>query len=722
MTKRWITSLVSGVALAGLTLSSVLPAWAQQAPDKSGPGVTRVSIVQGQVVVQRGDSNKQVAAAVNAPLLPGDYISTGANSRGELQFDGATAVRLGGNVQARITNDDPNNRQLQLADGTVEVGLVHGSGPVQVDTPSVTVRARDIGDYRISIGRDGSSWVTARRGSAEVVTPQRTYTLESGRTLVARGSASNPSLTYTSEVGYDSFDDFNAKRDQTMVAALDASPNLNPDIAGYDNLGAYGQWQDVSGYGNVWVPNQSSDWAPYSNGSWSWEDGYGWTWVDNEPWGWAPYHYGNWFYANGYGWAWDPPAYNAYPAWSPALVGFFGFGVGGPGWGVSVGFGYPNIGWYPIAPYAPFYPWWPGWAWSGLGWGWGGWGCCGWGFGNVVNVTHITNIYRYFPHGGVHGVSINNFRNGTVSGHGFTVNQGNIGSHVGEIHGAVPVSPTRNSLGFGHGSVSSPMHLSAAFNSPRFASADRALSGRASFDDQQHAVSRAINANHDSAPVSHANTDRGAVNDRGTAAAGRESAGSDPWQRFDQARGTTTRGSDVRADDARANDVRANDDRGQAESGSWGRFAQSRGDSYMRNQSFSRSESSGRDGGSYRSDSYGGSYRNDSYGGSSYRGGNPYQSSSRNSYPSYARGSNSSYSRGSYPSYSRGSSPSYSRGSYPSYSRGSYPSYGSGAYRGGGYSAPRSGGYSAPHQSGGGGGHPSGGGGGGGGGHGHPPR
>jgi FecR protein len=300
---RWFTSLISAVALIGVTFSSALPAPAEQAPDKSGPGVTRVSIVQGSVVVQRGDSNKQVAAVVNAPLLPGDYVSTGQNSRSELQFDGSTAVRLGGNVQARITNDNPNNRQLQLADGTIEVGLVRNTGMVTVDTPSASVRSDQAGDYRIAIGRDGSSWVTTRRGSAEVVTPQRTYTLESGRTLVARGSASNPSITYASEIGYDSFDDFNAMRDQAMVAALNASPNLNPDIAGYDNLGAYGQWQDVSGYGQVWVPDQSSSWSPYANGSWTWEDGYGWTWVAAEPWGWAPYHYGNWFYANGYGWA-----------------------------------------------------------------------------------------------------------------------------------------------------------------------------------------------------------------------------------------------------------------------------------------------------------------------------------------------------------------------------------------------------------------------------------
>ena len=60
---------------------------------------------------------------------------------------------------------------------------------------------------------------------------------------------------------------------------LNANPNLNPDIAGYDNLGAYGQWHDVAGYGKSWVPQQSPNWAPYSNGSWTWEGGYGWTWV-----------------------------------------------------------------------------------------------------------------------------------------------------------------------------------------------------------------------------------------------------------------------------------------------------------------------------------------------------------------------------------------------------------------------------------------------------------
>jgi hypothetical protein len=707
MTSKRITSLLSGFALIGVIFSSALPASAEQAPNKNGPGVARVSVVQGSVVVQRGDSNKQVAAVVNAPLIPGDYVSTSGTARGELQFDGTTAVRLGGNVQARITNDDPHNRQLQLADGTIVVGLLRDAGQVQVDTPSVTVRTTRAGDYRVSIGRDGSTWVTTRRGEAEIVTPQQTYTLDSGRTLVAHGSASDPSVTYATEVGYDSFDDFSAKRDQTMVAALNASPNLNPDIAGYDNLGAYGQWHDVAGYGQAWVPDQGSNWSPYGSGSWTWEGGYGWTWVGNEPWGWAPYHYGNWTYANGYGWAWVPPAYNAYPAWSPALVGFFGFGLnfGGPGWGVSLGvgdsgygygnpgygygypgFAYPYIGWYPVPPYTAFYPWWPGWAWNGYGWGWGG-GCCGWGT-RVVNVTRITNIYRYFPHGGIHGVRVGDFRHGTISGRTFIVNRERVGNRVGMIHGAVPVTPGRENLGFGGRSISAPVSFSRTFDSPRFASANRAFAGRASFDEQQRAVSRAIEGSfHNNAPVSRESSGaRGTFGARGNAPVSRENlrgnVPADSWQRFNQTRGNEIRGGEIRASEPRVSGPRVSGPSTggrdgfaaqgsrieRAPSDSWGRFSQARGNVPV---------------------SYGdraAPARGVTYGTSPYERNNSY---SRQSYPSYTRESYPSYSRGSY-------------GSYPSYARGG--GYSAPRTYGGGYSAPRTygGGYSAPRSNGGG--------------------
>ncbi len=224
-----------------------------------------------------------------------------------------------------------------------------------------------------------------------------------------------------------------------MIAALDASPNLNPDIAGYDNLGAYGQWQDVAGYGQVLGSEPAAGWSPYGNGTWSWEDGYGWTWVGAEPWGWAPYHYGRWYYANGYGWAWHPPAYSATPAWSPALVGFFGFGAtfGGPGFGVSVGFGYPNIGWYPlhlsgrISVVSRL-------GLDGFGWGLRGCGCCGYG-GDGTRASSMSRTSQISTTGSRMAACTERW-SGTSSTERSPVtllrsNPHRISGHVGMIHG-----------------------------------------------------------------------------------------------------------------------------------------------------------------------------------------------------------------------------------------------------------------------------------------------
>ena len=744
MTSKWFTSVLCGAALVGVSLGSVVPVSADEAaPSKDGPGVARVSVLTGSAVVQRGDSNEQVKAVINAPLLPGDYISTAQTSRAELQFDGYTAVRLGGNVQARLTSDDPNNRQLQLADGTIEVGLVRDARSFDVDTPSVSVRSQQKGDYRVSITQDGSTWVTVRRGQVQIVTPQQNYDLQSGRTLVARGAASAPSISYTTALGFDSFDDFSAKRDQTMVAALDSSPNVSPDIAGYDNLSSYGQWQDVAGYGQAWVPNQSSGWAPYQNGSWTWEDGYGWTWVSADQWGWAPYHYGRWTYANNYGWAWVPPAYvgyyNTQAAWSPALVGFFGFGlsVGAAGFGVNVGFGgYPYVGWYPLAPYAPYYPWYPGWAWTGYGWGLPGYGV-GYGYGyrgwntRIVNVTNIHNYYGNFGHHGATGTLVGNFQHG--NGRLIAVNPKMI-SKMGTIQGAVPVTPGRENLRFASGSrgmVGAPVTMSKRFESPRFAT-NRALAARPAFEAQQRSVSAAIHGDtgRANAPVSRGNEMTGGNESRGSEMRGNESRGSldsnrtsaptSSWQRFNTDRGVQRGGAQGQSamngsqrndsnrgmsEGARStmntgtrstmNDGARNASQNRKPSDSWNRFSQERGSTSGGND---RGMQGSNDRGfSSRSQSFDSAPRNGSFGSSERQT----PADSRNSVPSYARGNGGG---GSYPSYARGnggggSYPSYARGngggraSYPSYSRGnggggSYPSYSRGSAGGGG-SAPR---------------------------------
>src|ERR1700704_6175045 len=66
------------------------------------PGVARISLIQGDVSVQRGDTGDWAAAALNQPVGGGDKISTGDGSRVELQLDHSNILRLGNKTQVKI--------------------------------------------------------------------------------------------------------------------------------------------------------------------------------------------------------------------------------------------------------------------------------------------------------------------------------------------------------------------------------------------------------------------------------------------------------------------------------------------------------------------------------------------------------------------------------------------------------------------------------------------
>src|SRR5579863_9900362 len=58
-------------------------------PEDLVRGVARISLMDGEVSVRRGDSGEWVAGVINAPLMTDDRIATGQNSRAEVQFDAA---------------------------------------------------------------------------------------------------------------------------------------------------------------------------------------------------------------------------------------------------------------------------------------------------------------------------------------------------------------------------------------------------------------------------------------------------------------------------------------------------------------------------------------------------------------------------------------------------------------------------------------------------------
>jgi uncharacterized protein DUF6600/FecR-like protein len=410
-------------------------------------GVARISFIHGDVSTQRGDSGESSAAALNAPLVSGDRVSTGDSSRTELQLDYANLLRLSDRSQANIATLTRTQIQVQVGQGLATYAVFKNSeADVEIDTPNVSIRpARSEGSYRILVASADETQILVRKGYAEISTPQGSTHVERGQLMIVRGTGNDTQYKVAEGGSRDGWDQWNDDRDRTIRNAQ-AWNRTNRYYVGSEDLDAYGHWRTVPDYGQVWVPSDvSADWAPYRSGRWVWEPGWGWTWVSYEPWGWAPYHYGRWFLYDS-AWVWWPgPVYQPYyrPIWAPAYVSFFGFGGG---FGFGVGFG--SIGWLPIGPCDPFYPWWGG-------------------YRSRFTTINIYNIHNYHGRGipplrrghlysnlrqasfngrirgGISAVGAHDFGRGRINARGISATEFRGGKVMA---GNLPVVPTRASL------------------------------------------------------------------------------------------------------------------------------------------------------------------------------------------------------------------------------------------------------------------------------------
>jgi Family of unknown function (DUF6600)/FecR protein len=386
--KSYPGSLATVLLAGALALGVGAAADAQQAPpDSQQPaqndqGAGRISFIHGDLSTQHSGSNDWAAATLNTPVVNGDHLSTGPDSRAEIQLDHANILRMSGQSTANVVNLSQNQIQVQVGQGLVNYDILKNNEiGAEIDTPNVAIRPQmGEGSYRIQVNSDGETIVDVRKGSAEISTPQGSTIVQRDQRITIEGNAESAQYQVSGAPGRDDWDKWNGDRDHTIESA-DSWRHTNPYYTGTQDLDAYGHWDEVPDYGAVWFPAAGSGWAPYRDGRWVYEPYYGWTWVSYEPWGWAPYHYGRWFvYGGNWGW-WPGPIYGGYrPIWAPAYVSFFGFGGGD--WGLSVGFGFGGgfgrVGWLPCGPGDRFYPW----------------------YGRGVDRVNVVNVYNNHDHRG----------------------------------------------------------------------------------------------------------------------------------------------------------------------------------------------------------------------------------------------------------------------------------------------------------------------------------
>jgi FecR protein len=388
------------------------PSYNTSAPEEKN-GVARISLIHGDVSTQRGDTGSWSAAALNAPVLAGDRVSTGDKARTEVQLDYANMLRLAEHSQANINTLNRSQIQIQLGRGMANYTVLRNSdADAEIDTPNVSIRTeKRESSFRILVTADDHTEVLVRKGEVEVTTPQGGTRVGQNQFITIQGAGEQAQYKIGEAPSRDDFDQWNADRDNMIRNSL-ARRKTNDYYVGSEDLDNRGTWSEVPDYGQVWRPTETDpDWAPYRNGRWVYEPYWGWTWVSYDDWGWAPYHYGRWMYING-GWGWWPGPVYAYPyyqpIWAPAYVSFFGWG-GGLGFGFGGGWG--SVGWLPLGPCDHFHPWWGRW----------GGGRFGEGRFNDFNRGGFAPL-----HGGTRFSNMNlamhdqHFRGGTtVSGRGF---------------------------------------------------------------------------------------------------------------------------------------------------------------------------------------------------------------------------------------------------------------------------------------------------------------
>ncbi len=315
--------------------------------------VMRVSLLRGEVSLKRAGNTEWESAKLNLPLVEGDTLTSGANSRLEIQLDAHNFIRVGANSVIQVITLRDEGVALSLSEGTATFRLArfdHEREYFEIDAPQSTIAAERRGLYRIDVDGRGSVRVAVRdEGRARVYSESSGFTLRDKKQARLYDVGGETDWEISSLSAFDEWDLWNDERERFLAERLryeNRERYYDRDVWGAEELDAYGDWQHTSQYGWVWRPhvtvvNHYHNWAPYRYGHWRWVSPYGWTWVADEDWGWAPYHYGRWVVYNN-NWCWAPRGYgyNYRRAWwRPALVAFVY---------IPTSHG-EHVAWYPLA-------------------------------------------------------------------------------------------------------------------------------------------------------------------------------------------------------------------------------------------------------------------------------------------------------------------------------------------------------------------------------------
>jgi len=301
MYKRRLRSIV-WTALAGALFA--LPAAAD-----SQARIVRLSDVQGRVQIDKNSGLGFENAFANLPITQGTELRTRENGRAEIEFEDGSTLRLTPNTTIQFSTLGVNDAgkhisTVDVVEGKAYVNWLGKSGDeFTLNVSREKIALKQAAHFRVA-SSSSIAEIASFKNDLEVSGPSGTVKVEK-KQMVTFSVNDNDQATVAKNFEEDTYDEW----DKQAIQYHDEYSKNNSTPYGYgsSDLGYYGGYTNVAGYGTLWQPYfAGAGWDPFMDGAWSWYPGMGYMWASAYPWGWMPYYYGNWIYAPGFGWGWQP--------------------------------------------------------------------------------------------------------------------------------------------------------------------------------------------------------------------------------------------------------------------------------------------------------------------------------------------------------------------------------------------------------------------------------
>ncbi len=277
--------------------------------------IVRLSLVEGQVQVDRAVGGGLERAILNTPMVQGTRIVTGSDGLAEVEFENQSALRIASDSEVRFTQLSMGDTGVKTNQVEVVKGLVYletaskGDDTYRMTSGKSSLLVHRDSGVRFSASADQLQ-VAVFKGDAQLENTAQPVNVQKKETLTV-DLKQDSSYTIAKSVEPVRYDGWNKEREE-YGKAYAANEGYGGPSHGYgmQDLNYYGDFFYASGYGYVWQPygfaGAMSSFDPYSNGAWAALPGLGYSFTSAYPWGWLPYHYGSWAFVQGAGWAWLP--------------------------------------------------------------------------------------------------------------------------------------------------------------------------------------------------------------------------------------------------------------------------------------------------------------------------------------------------------------------------------------------------------------------------------